>query len=265
MSESGQGAGLDLFSLRGRVALVTGAARGIGRSTALTMARHGARVVVSDRDVHGALAVAGEIVAMDGAALGIECDVADDDALRRLVKGAIDRFGRIDILVCNAGIAPHLGPLAEARDDEYRSTLDVNLRSAWKLTSLVTPAMVERRDGVVVLISSIAGVRGNKALGLYSLSKAAVAALARNIAVELGPYNVRANALSPGVVTTEFAKGLTDNAEFVARRVAQTPLRRFGTPDEIAAAAVFLASPGGAFITGQNLVIDGGTTIGDGS
>lgn len=258
-------AAFDLFSLCGRVALVTGAARGIGRSTALAMARGGAHVVVSDLDAQGAMAVAAEIAALGGEALAIECDVADDEALRRMVQDATNRFGRIDILVCNAGIAPHLGPLAGASDDDYRRTLDVNLRSAWKLTSLVTPCMVERREGAIVLISSIAGVRGNKALGLYSLSKAGVAALARNIAVELGPYNVRANALSPGVVTTEFAKGLTDNAEFVARRVAQTPLRRFGTPDEIAASAVFLASPGGAFITGQNLVIDGGTTIGDGS
>lgn len=265
MTDSERRAGLDLFSLHGRVVLVTGAARGIGRSTALAMARQGARVVVSDRDARGAHVVAEEITALGEQALGIECDVVDDLMLRQMVKRATDRFGRIDILVCNAGIAPHLGPLADASDDDYRKTLEVNLRSTWKLTSLVTPGMAERRDGVVVLISSIAGVRGNKALGLYSLSKAAVAALARNIAVELGPHNVRANALSPGVVTTEFAKGLTDHPEFVARRVAQTPLRRFGTPDEIAAAAVFLASPGGAFITGQNLVIDGGTTIGDGS
>jgi len=229
------------------------------------MARCGARVVASDLDLPGAQAVAHEINATGEEAIALPCDVADDAALARAVDAATERFGRIDVLVCNAGIAPHLGPLAQADDAHYRQTMDVNLRSAWKLTSLVTPGMVARRDGVVILVSSIAGVRGNKALGLYSLSKAAVASLARNLAVELGPSNVRANALSPGVVTTEFAKGLTDNPAFVERRVAQTPLRRFGTPDEIAAAAVFLASPGGAFITGQNLVIDGGTTIGDGS
>lgn len=256
---------MDPFGLAGRVAVVTGAAQGIGRATALALGRAGARVVVSDLSGEGAAAVAVEIGRQGGEALHQRCDVAQDDDLRTLCGLAERAWGRIDILVCNAGIAPHAGPLADATDDEYRDTMDVNIRSTWKLTSLVSPGMKARRDGSIILMASLSSVRGNQSLGLYSLSKAAVASLARNLAVQLGPHNVRANAISPGVIETQFARPLTERPDAAQRRVAQTPLRRFGTPEEIAGTVVYLASPAGAFVTGQNLVVDGGTSIGDGS
>lgn len=125
--------------------------------------------------------------------------------------------------------------------------------------------MADGGGGSVVLMASIAGVRGNKSLGLYGLSKAGLAQLARNLAVEWGPANIRVNAISPGVIDTEFARPLTDNPEVLQRRLALTPLRRVGRPEEVAALAMLLAAPGGAFISGQNLIVDGGTTIGDGN
>jgi NADP-dependent 3-hydroxy acid dehydrogenase YdfG len=150
---------------------------------------------------------------------------------------------RIDVLVCNAGVAPHLGPIAEASDQDWEQTMTVNLRSMLWLTSLVIPAMAQRRDGAVILTASLSSLRGNKSIGLYGLSKAGIAQLARNLAVEWGPSNVRVNAISPGVIATEFARPLTEDAPALARRLAQTPLRRIGQPHEIAGVAVMLASP----------------------
>jgi len=167
--------------------------------------------------------------------------------------------------VCNAGVAPHAGPIASATDADWDLTMTVNLRSALWLTSLVIPGMAQRRDGVVILTASLSSVRGNKGIGLYGLSKAGVAQLARNLAVEWGPANVRVNAISPGVIATEFARPLTDNETVLARRLALTPLRRVGEPAEIAGVAVMLAARAGAFITGQNLIVDGGTLISDGN
>lgn len=254
-----------LFDLSNRTALVTGAGRGIGRASAIALAEAGAAVVVSDIDLDAAQEVAAAIEGLGARALAVRCDVASDDDLAALVRAADDRFGRIDVLVCNAGVQPYTGPIGEATDDAFQRTMDVNVKSTWRLASLVAPGMAARRDGSIIIISSVAGIRGNKALGLYSLSKAANAALARNLAVEHGPANVRANAISPGVIDTEFARPLTDNAEYTARRVALTPLRRLGTPDDVAGAVVYLASAAGSFVSGHNLVIDGGTLVGDGS
>ena len=254
-----------LFDLSNRTALVTGAARGIGRASAIALAEAGAAVVVSDIDLDAAQAVVAEIEALGARALALRCDIASDAELVDLVRAADAHFGRIDVLVCNAGVQPYTGPLGDASEAAFQRTMDLNVKSTWRLTSLVTPGMVERRDGSIIIISSVAGIRGNKALGLYSLSKAANAALARNLAVEHGPANVRANAISPGVIDTEFARPLTDNAEYTARRVALTPLRRLGTPDDVAGAVVFLASAAGSFVSGHNLVIDGATLVGDGS
>ena len=254
-----------LFDLSGRTALVTGAGRGIGRASALALAEAGSAVVVSDIDLSAAQAVVDEIRVLGADAVAVRCDVGKDDDLTVLVQSALGRYGRIDTLVCNAGVQPCTGPIGEATDEAFSRTMDVNVKSTWRLTSLVTPGMAEHHDGSIIIISSVAGIRGNKALGVYSISKAANASLARNLAVEFGPYNVRANAISPGVIDTEFARPLTDNAAYTARRVALTPLRRLGTPDDVAGAVVYLASPAGSFVSGHNLVIDGGTLVGDGS
>ncbi|MBL8266038.1 SDR family NAD(P)-dependent oxidoreductase [Steroidobacter sp.] len=255
----------DLFRIDGKVALLTGATRGIGLAIAQAMARAGATVVISSNEPEECERVAAEIRATGADAIAIPCDVANHEQIDSLVSSTLTARSHIDILVCNAGVAPHMGPLATASDADWDLTMTVNLRSQHWLTSLVAPRMAQRGGGSVIIVSSISSVRGNKAIGLYGLSKAASAQLARNLAVEYGPSNVRANAISPGLIRTQFAAPLLDNAAVLERRLSLTPLRRVGEPHEIAGVAVMLASPAGAFITGQNLIVDGGTTISDGN
>lgn len=258
-------AGSSLFDLQGKVALVTGATRGIGRAIAERMSEVGARVIISSEDAAACEAVAAEMRAACRDVIGIPCNATSRSDVEALVARALDLRGHIDALVCNAGVAPHMGPISTAGDRDWDLTMTVNLRSVLWLTSLVIPRMAERGGGSVIITSSIAGIRGNKAIGLYSLSKAGSASLARNLAVEWGPRNVRVNAISPGLIRTDFARPLLDDSQGIARRLALTPLRRPGEPDDIAGVAVMLAARAGAFITGQNIVVDGGTTIGDGN
>lgn len=252
-----------LFDLAGKVALITGAHRGIGYAIAEEMGLAGAAVAICSNDAGGVADAAARLTALGMRAVGIACDVGVDDDLDRLVAETQSALGSIDILVCNAGINPHFGPMASATDDEYEATMRINLRSAVQLCNRVVPAMADRGDGVVILTSSLSGLRGNGKIGVYALSKAAIAQLARNIAVEYGPRNVRANAISPGLIQTEFAAPIMGNPEGLAKRLETTPLRRVGAAREIAGTAVYLASAAGAFTTGHNLVVDGGTLIGD--
>ena len=254
-----------LFDLHDRVALVTGATRGIGRAIAEQMGGAGAQVIVSSENSGDCEQAAREMRSGGLDVIAIPCDVSSRGDLEALVSRTLELRERIDVLVCNAGVAPHLGPIATASDADWDRTMTVNLRSVLWLTSLVIPGMAVRGGGAVIITSSIAGIRGNKAIGLYGVSKAANAELARNLAVEWGPRNVRVNAISPGLIRTEFARPLLDNADVMERRLALTPLRRAGEPDEIAGVAVMLAARAGAFITGQNLIVDGGTTTGDGN
>ena len=255
----------ELFSLSAKTALITGATRGIGLAIAYALGRAGAKLIVSSESHSETSSVAQTLNDAGIDVIGIAADLSKQDEVHALAAQAIRHFGRIDVLVCNAGVAPHLGAMSSASDADWELTLNVNLRSAIWLTNGLLPAMAEHGGGSVILMSSIAGVRGNKALGLYGLSKAALSQLARNLAVEWGPQNIRVNSISPGVIQTEFARPLTDNAEVMQRRLALTPLRRVGRPEEVAAVALLLASPGGAFISGQNIIVDGGTTIGDGN
>ena len=254
-----------LFDLTGKVALITGATRGIGLAIATEMGRAGAQLVISSNEPQACEHVSEDLRRQGLDAIGIACDVGERAQVDALVGRALSQRSRIDVLVCNAGVAPHSGPIASATDADWDLTMTVNLRSALWLTSLLIPGMAQRRDGVVILTASLSSVRGNKGIGLYGLSKAGVAQLARNLAVEWGPSNIRVNAISPGVIATEFARPLTGDAAVLARRLALTPLRRVGEPAEIAGVAVMLAAPAGAFITGQNLIVDGGTVISDGN
>lgn len=253
------------FSLAGKCALVTGATRGIGLAIARAYGQAGARLAVSSENLEQCQQVVALLAGEGIDAWPVQADLGLQADVEALAAAVIERFGGLDALVCNAGIAPHMGPLASVSASDWEATLTVNLRSAVWLTSALVPAMVARGGGSVVLMASIAGVRGNKGLGLYGLSKAALAQLARNLAVEWGPANVRVNAISPGVIHTEFARPLTELPQLMEKRLALTPLRRVGTPDEVAGLALLLAAPAGGFITGQNLIVDGGTTIGDGN
>ena len=252
----------NLFDLSGKVAVVTGSSRGIGRAIAERLAEHGAKVVVSSRKPEVCEPVAAGIRARGGEAMVIPCHIAHKEALQALADRTVAAWGGIDVLVCNAAVNPYLGPAAGASDEVYERVMGANVRSNFWLCNMVLPGMAARGGGSVIIISSIGGLRGSAQLGLYAISKAADMQLARNICVEWGPRNIRANAIAPGLVRTDFARALWEDPALYRKRTKDTPLQRIGEPDEIAGAAVFLASAAGSFMTGQTLVIDGGTTTG---
>lgn len=253
----------ELFDLTGQTALITGSSRGIGKAIAHRMAEHGANVVVSSRKLDVCEAAVAEINAAVGrdAAVAIPANIASKEALQALVDRTLDRFGRIDSLVCNAASNPYYGPQAGISDDAFGKILQNNIVSNHWLIAMVAPAMVERRDGSITIISSIGGLRASTIIGAYCISKAADMQLARNLAAEYGPANVRVNAVCPGLIKTDFAKALWDDPATLDHSTRNTPLRRIGVPDEIAGMAVFLAARAGAFTTGQCFVIDGGATV----
>lgn len=254
---------MSLFDLTGKVAIITGSSRGIGRAIAERMAEQGAKVVISSRKAAACEETAGAINAARGAgtALAIPANISSRDDLARLVAGTREAFGRVDILVCNAASNPYYGPMAGISDEQFRKILDNNVIANHWLAQMVAPEMIERRDGAIIIVSSIGGLRGSPVIGAYNISKAADFQLARNLAVELGPHNVRVNCIAPGLIRTDFARALWENPDTLGHYTATTPLRRIGEPDEIAGVAVMLASRAGSFITGQGIVVDGGVTI----
>ncbi len=258
---------MSLFDMAGKVALITGSSRGIGKAIAEEMAVHGARVVVSSRKQPACDEVAAAINAQHGAgtAIAVAANIGSKEGLQRLVDETRRAFGRIDALVCNAASNPYYGPMAGISDEQFRKILDNNIVSNHWLISMVAPEMLERGEGSITIISSIGGLRATTVLGAYGISKAADMALARNLADEFGPRGVRVNCIAPGLIKTDFAKALWDDAATLKRATASASLKRIGTPQEIAGAAVFLASAAGAFTTGHTLVIDGGATIGSGA
>lgn len=251
----------DIFDLGGKVALITGSSRGIGRAIAEAMAAFGAKVVISSRKREACEEVKAEIAKRGGDAIVIPCNIGDKQELTRLVEETNKTWGKIDVLVCNAAVNPHFGPSQEIPDTAFDKILGSNVRSNHWLCQMVIPSMAEREGGSVIIVSSIGGLKGSDRLGTYGVSKAAEMQLARNLAVEWGPRNVRVNCIAPGLVRTDFARALWENPQVYEKAVRAYPLRRIGEPQDIAGAAVFLASRAGGFITGQTIVVDGGVTI----
>jgi NAD(P)-dependent dehydrogenase (short-subunit alcohol dehydrogenase family) len=249
------------FDLTDRVAIITGSSRGIGRSIAETMAGLGAKVVISSRRAEACESVAAAIRDRGGEATVITCNVSRKNEVEALVADTLAHYGRIDILVCNAAVNPVFGPLAQLSDEAFDKIMGANVKSNIWLANLVIPGMAARGGGAVVIISSIGGLRGSDMLGAYGISKAADFALARALAVEWGPRNVRVNCVAPGLVKTDFARALWEDEARLAVRTARTPLRRIALPEEIGPVAAFLASPAASFITGAIIVADGGVTI----
>ncbi|MEQ8934626.1 MAG: SDR family oxidoreductase [Amphiplicatus sp.] len=252
-----------LFDLSGKTAIVTGASRGIGEAIARRLAEHGANVVVSSRNLEPCEEVAASINAATGrkAAVAAACNISRKNELQALVDKANEAFGGVDILVSNAAINPYYGPSAGITDEQFDKIMTSNVKASHWLSHMVLPQMIERKGGAIVIISSIAGLAGSPTIGAYGISKAADLQLARNLAVEYGPHNIRVNCICPGIVKTFFAEALWKDPEIEKAVTSKVPLRRFGAPDEIAGAAVFLASPAGQWMTGQGLIIDGGTMI----
>jgi NAD(P)-dependent dehydrogenase (short-subunit alcohol dehydrogenase family) len=250
-----------LFDLSGKVAVITGSSRGIGRAIAERMAQQGANVVISSRKAGPCEEVAAGINAAGGGkAIAIPANISSQEDLQRLMDETRKAFGKIDILVCNAASNPFYGSQLDISDDAFTKILANNIIANNWMIGMVAPEMKERREGAIIIVSSVGGLRGSEVIGAYCISKAADMQLARNLAKELGPSNVRVNCIAPGLVKTDFAKALWDTPEGEKRASSGTPLRRLGEPDDLAGAAVYLASRAGAWTTGQTIVVDGGST-----
>jgi len=252
---------MQLFSLTGKVAIVTGSTRGIGRAIVEQLALAGAKVVVSSRKEEACEKTVGELKAAGLEAIAVPCNVGYKDQCERLVQTTLATWGRVDVLVLNAAINPYFGTMQDMSDEVFDKMIATNVKAQLWLCKLVCPQMAERGEGAIIIISSIAGLRGNSKQGMYGLCKAADIQLARNLALEWGPQGIRANAISPGLVKTDFARVLYEDPERLKRRLSAIALGRLGEPNDIAGLAVCLASDAGRYITGQNLVADGGETI----
>jgi NAD(P)-dependent dehydrogenase (short-subunit alcohol dehydrogenase family) len=254
---------MSLFDLTGKVAIITGSSKGIGKASAFELAEHGAKVVISSRKQDACDEVAAQINGKygEGTAIAVAANISDKAGLQNLVDETRTSFGQVDILVCNAASNPYYGPQEGISDEQFRKILDNNIVSNHWLISMVAPEMRARKDGSIIIISSIGGLRGSTTIGAYCISKAADMQLARNLAHEYGPDNVRVNCIAPGLVKTDFARALWESPDRVEAANSRVPLRRIGEPDDIAGGVVFLASRAAAFTTGQTIVMDGGVTI----
>lgn len=250
-----------LFNLDGKVAVVTGSSRGIGRAIAERLAEAGASVVVSSRKPEACEPVASAIRDAGGKAHVQVCNISDRDQCEALIQSAHETYGGLDILVCNAASNPYYGPLLEIPDAAYEKIMGNNVRSNLWLAQAAMPGMAKTGGGSVIVISSIAGLQGVHNLGAYAISKSADLGLIRSLAMEGGPHNIRVNALCPGIIKTAFARALWENPDILKDVESNAPLGRIGVPDEVAGVAVMLAAPAGAFITGQHITMDGGVTM----
>jgi dehydrogenase/reductase SDR family protein 4 len=255
-----------LFDLKGKIALVTGSTRGIGKSIAEELARAGARVSLSSRKAEACEQARADLERQGFEVIAQPCNVSRKEDLQALVSATRAAWGGIDIVVSNAASNPYYGPLADISDEAFDKIIGNNVKSVLWLAALTLEGMAQRAEttktsGSFIVVGSIGGILANTVIGAYGVSKAADHHLVRNLAAEWGPRNVRVNAIAPGLVKTEFARALWEDPKRAAERVEATPLRRLGEPRDIGGIAVFLASEAAAFITGQCIVADGGVTI----
>lgn len=257
---------MSLFDLTGKVAIITGSSRGIGRAIAEAMADQGAKVVISSRKADACAEAAGAINAKhgEGTAIVVPANISSKEELQNLVDETKRQLGRIDVLVCNAASNPYYGPMGGISDEQFRKILENNVIANHWLIQMAAPEMIERKDGSIVIVSSIGGLKASGVIGAYNISKAADFQLARNLAAEFGPHQVRVNCIAPGLIRTDFARALWENPQTLQLVTMHTPMQRIGEPEEIAGAAVFLASRASSFMTGQAIIVDGGSTIGVG-
>jgi len=254
---------MSLFDLSGKSAVITGSSRGIGRAIAEAFAEQGANVTISSRKPGPCQDVAAELNNKfgEGTAIAHPANISDKAGLQAMVDATNDAFGKIDIVVCNAASNPYYGPMEGIEDEAFNKIMSNNIVSNNWLIQMCVPQMRERKDGAVIIVSSIGGLRGSPVIGAYNISKAADFQLARNLAVEYGRDNIRVNCIAPGLIKTDFARALWENPDTLKRALVTTPMSRIGEPMEIAGAAVFLASKAGSYTTGQKIVVDGGATI----
>lgn len=251
----------DYLSLEGKVAIVTGGSRGIGKAIALTLADAGADVVVSSRKLADLELVAEEIRGLGKRSLAVAAHVRESEDIRNLVEKAKKEFGRIDILVNNAATNPAMGPLVDMDEKMYDQIMNTNLKGYTLLSQLAAKQMISQGGGSIVNISSVLGVTPDKGLGLYCISKAGIIMLTKAMAKELGEFNIRVNAIAPGVIQTSFSQALWTNEVLMKEEMKNTPLKRIAQPEEVGRTALYLASNASAYVTGQTIIMDGGGSI----
>ena len=254
---------MSLFNLKNKSVLITGSSKGIGKAIAYQCAEHGAKVIISSRKLDICEQTADEINIKLGSevAYAISANISDDDQLENLVNETRKKIGKIDVLICNAATNPFMGSMLDMPIEKFDKVMHNNIRSNQILCNLVLPEMISKEDGSIIIISSIAAIKGSPILGAYNISKAADVMIVKNIAAEFGHKNIRANSIAPGLIKTDFAKALWENPDILKTVLSSTPMQRIGVPDEIAGVAVMLASEAGNYINGQTIVVDGGTTI----
>ena len=254
---------MSLFNLKNKSILITGSSKGIGKAIAYQCAEHGAKVIISSRKLDICEQTADEINTKLGSevAYAIPANISDDDQLENLVNETRKKIGKIDVLICNAATNPFMGSMLDMPIEKFDKVMHNNIRSNQILCNLVLPEMISKEDGSIIIISSIAAIKGSPILGAYNISKAADVMIVKNIAAEFGHKNIRANSIAPGLIKTDFAKALWENPDILKTVLSSTPMQRIGLPNEIAGVAVMLASDAGNYINGQTIVVDGGATI----
>jgi NAD(P)-dependent dehydrogenase (short-subunit alcohol dehydrogenase family) len=250
-----------MFDLSGKVAIITGSSRGIGRSIAESMSRAGAKVVISSRKAEACDNVVAAITEAGGEAIAVPCNVADPAQLQNLVDQTVATWGRLDILVCNAAVNPYFGPMETMPEDAYDRIMNCNVKSTFLLTRMAAPLMAKGGGGNIILISSIGGNQGSNTLAIYGISKAADSSMTKSLAIEWGSRGIRANCIAPGLIKTDMSRALWENEKLLKNVEEGTPVHRIGQPEDVGGVAVFLASKAAAYITGQTIVVDGGITI----